>query len=185
MSLNPWHLKELIWRKDVIAGACFDRDERTRKRIMAAPSMPGSKKAEETKGWEHFAHGADIGVRGFGASMTAAFEQTALALTAVVTDPEGVVPREAVSVRCSAGDLEVLLVEWLNCLVFEMATRGLIFSEFGVRIEDRHLVAEARGEPLDPARHSPAVEVKGATNTALRVAQRDDGVWLAQCVVDV
>ena len=33
-------------------------------------------------GWEHFAHGSDIGVRGFGPSMEAAFEQAALALTA-------------------------------------------------------------------------------------------------------
>jgi tRNA nucleotidyltransferase (CCA-adding enzyme) len=33
--------------------------------------------------------------------------------------------------------------------------------------------------------HRPAVEVKGATFTALRVSQRDDGLWLAQTVVDV
>lgn len=34
--------------------------------------------------WEHFPHGADIGVRGFGPTMAAAFEQAALAMTAVV-----------------------------------------------------------------------------------------------------
>jgi SHS2 domain-containing protein len=37
---------------------------------------------------------------------------------------------------------------------------------------------------VDPVRHEPAVEVKGATYTALRV-QQTDGHWLAQCVVDV
>jgi SHS2 domain-containing protein len=185
MSLNPWHLEELIWRKDVIAGACFDRDERTRKRIMAAPSMPGSKKAEETKGWEHFAHDADIGVRGFGATPAEAFEQTALALTAVVTDPQGVMPREAVSVRCSAADLEVLLVEWLNCLVFEMATRSMIFARFQVAIEGGTLEGMAWGEVVDVERHRPAAEIKGATFTELRVARADEGGWVAQCVVDV
>src|SRR5512139_3851745 len=40
--------------------------------------------------WEHFEHGADIGVRGFGASVAEAFEQAALALTAVIADPAGV-----------------------------------------------------------------------------------------------
>ena len=33
--------------------------------------------------WEHFAHGADIGVRGIGPTKEAAFEQIALALTGV------------------------------------------------------------------------------------------------------
>ena len=37
--------------------------------------------------WEHFPHDADIGVRGFGPTVVAAFEQAALALTAVITDP--------------------------------------------------------------------------------------------------
>jgi len=36
--------------------------------------------------WEHFSHGSDIGVRGFGESIEEAFEQAAVALTAVVAD---------------------------------------------------------------------------------------------------
>ncbi|MDJ0951479.1 MAG: archease, partial [Alphaproteobacteria bacterium] len=33
-------------------------------------------------------------------------------------------------------------------------------------------------------RHRPAVEPKGATMTALQVAQKDSG-WAAACVIDV
>lgn len=40
--------------------------------------------------WEHFEHGADIGVRGIGATKASAFEQAALALTGVITDPQHV-----------------------------------------------------------------------------------------------
>lgn len=40
------------------------------------------------------------------------------------------------------------------------------------------------GERVDPARHRPAVEVKGATYTELKVA-REGELWVAQCVVDV
>ena len=36
--------------------------------------------------WEHFPHEADMGVRGHGASREQAFEQAALALTAVIAD---------------------------------------------------------------------------------------------------
>jgi len=54
-----------------------------------------------------------------------------------------------------------------------------------VRIEDGRLEAVVWGEPIDPARHSPAAEAKAATYTALRVGPRPDGLWEAACVVDV
>jgi SHS2 domain-containing protein len=134
--------------------------------------------------WEHFEHGADIGVRGFGTSKAGAFEQAALALTAVITDPAAVQPLERIELRCEAPDDELLFAEWLNALVYEMATRRMLFSRFAVRLEDARLAAEAWGETVDAERHHPAVEVKGATYTALRVAPQGEG-WLAQTVVDV
>jgi len=135
--------------------------------------------------WEHFAHGADIGVRGMGASIEEAFEQAALAMTAVVVAPESVRLETTVQLTGSGRDIEDLLVEWLNALVFEMATRRMIFGAFRVRFEDGRLVATATGETVEPARHEPAVEIKGATYTALAVQRQPDGTWLAQCVVDV
>jgi tRNA nucleotidyltransferase (CCA-adding enzyme) len=124
-------------------------------------------------------------VRGFGPDKDTAFEQAATALTAVITDPEWVMPRFAVEITCEAADLELLLVDWLNALVYEMATRCMLFSRFAVRIEGRRLHGRAWGEPVDVARHEPAAEVKGATLTALQVSRRTDGLWVAQCVVDV
>jgi SHS2 domain-containing protein len=134
--------------------------------------------------WEHYGHQADVGVRGLGASKGEAFEQAALALTAAVTDIGSVAPREAVRVQCAAPDEELLLVDWLNALVYEMSTRRMLFSRFKVELSDGHLSGEAWGEAVDPARHHPAVEVKGATYTTLRVA-RDGDAWLAQTVIDV
>ena len=135
--------------------------------------------------WEHFEHGADIGVRGIAPTKAGAFEQAALALTAVVVDPQRVRADEAVEVSCEAPDEELLLVDWLNALVYEMATRGLLFGRFEVGLEGTRLRARAWGERLDPARHEPAVEVKGATYTALSLRQDASGAWVAQCVVDV
>lgn len=135
--------------------------------------------------WEHFPHQADVGVRGLGATLEQAFEQAALALTAVITDPADVAPREAIRLSCAAPDAELLLVDWLNLLVYEMATRNMLFGRFAVHLQDSRLTAQAWGETLEVARHHPAVEVKGATYTALKVAQQPDGGWLAQCVVDV
>ncbi len=135
--------------------------------------------------WEHFRHEADIGVRGIGATREEAFAEAAVALTAVVTDPATVRPREAVPVQCEAPDDELLLVDWLNALIYEMAVRHCLFSRFEVAIGGGRLDATAWGEPVDVARHRPAVEVKGATYTELAVRRLPDGRWLAQCVVDV
>ena len=137
------------------------------------------------KGWEHFPHEADIGVRGFGQTKEAAFEGAGLALTAVITDPASVSPQEAVAIVCQAPDEELLLVDWLNALVYEMATRNMLFSRFTVRFSDHSLHATAWGEPIEVARHQPAVEVKGATYTELTVKRDEQGRWIAQCVVDV
>jgi tRNA nucleotidyltransferase (CCA-adding enzyme) len=134
--------------------------------------------------WEHFAHEADMGVRGIGRTRAEAFEQAALALTAVVTDPAGVRPSEEVTVSAEAPDDELLLVDWLNGLIYEMATRNLLFGRYRVRLDGLRLEGRAWGERARPQRHQPAVEVKGATYTALRVA-REHGLWVAQCVVDV
>jgi tRNA nucleotidyltransferase (CCA-adding enzyme) len=135
--------------------------------------------------WEHFPHEADMGVRGFGRTREQAFEQAALALISVITEPAAIAPQVAVAIRCEAPDDELLLVDWLNAIVYEMATRQLLFSRFEVHIREHRLTATAWGEPLDVARHQPAVEVKGATYTGLRVAREANGQWVAQCVVDV
>ena len=135
--------------------------------------------------WEHFAHGADIGIRGLGHTLPEAFAGAALALTAVVTDPALVNPRQQVDVRCEAPEPELLLVDWLNALVYEMSTRSMLFSRFEIECDGRRLSARAWGEPIDVERHEPAVEVKGATMTALDVHGDPERGWIAQCVADV
>jgi len=117
--------------------------------------------------------------------MEEAFSQAGIALTAVITDPRSVRPLQRVEVECRAPDSELLFVDWINALIFEMATRGMLFSRFQVRVAGEVLYGTAWGENLDRSRHDPAVEVKGASYTALRVARDQDNCWHAGCVVDV
>ena len=134
---------------------------------------------------ELFPHGADVGVRGIGPTRQVAFEQAALALTSAVTDPACIALQQAIEVTCEAPEDTYLLLDRLNALIYEMAARRLVFGYFVVSLEANRLYGRAWGEAADRARHMPAVEPKGATLTALKVAIRDDGAWVAQCVVDV
>lgn len=134
--------------------------------------------------WEHFTHEADIGIRGVGYTREEAFAQAALALTAVITDPDGVIPKNEITINCEAPDDELLFVDWLNALIYETATRSMLFSRFDIEIDGTRLRARCHGELLDPERHQPVVEIKGATYTELLV-RHDKDHWLAQTVVDV
>jgi tRNA nucleotidyltransferase (CCA-adding enzyme) len=135
--------------------------------------------------WEHFAHEADMGVVGIGATLEDAFEQAALAMTAIITDPGQIAPEVKVDIQCGDLDIELLFVDWLNALIYEMSSNKMLFSRFEVALKEHRLEATAWGEKIDVARHQPVVEIKGATYTALRVYQDDDGLWHAQTVVDV
>jgi len=126
-----------------------------------------------------------MGVRGIAGTKAGAFEQAALALTAVITNPEGVAPKHMLELHCEAPDEELLLAEWLDALIYEMATRRMLFGRFQVELEKGRLRARAWGEPVDRARHRPAVEPKGATLTTLSVHRNEQGEWVAQTVVDV
>lgn len=135
--------------------------------------------------FELFAHGADVGVRGIGPTREAAFEQAALALSAVVTDPAGIEARRAVDIECEAPDDALLLVDWLNAVIYQMAVGNMLFGRYAVSCSGRRLTGRAWGETVDRDRHAPAVEPKGATLTAVDVRRDPDGTWIAQCVVDV
>jgi len=135
--------------------------------------------------FEHFPHDADIGVRGRGETLAEAFGRAAQALTAVVTEVDTVQERTSIEIHCEPAEPETLLFDWLNTVIFEMATRRLLFGRYEVTVDEEGLAARAYGEPVDVGRHHPAVEVKGATMTALKVVREADGTWLAECVVDV
>jgi len=139
--------------------------------------------------WQHYEHEADIGIEGVGISLEDAFIQAALGMTEIITDLEKVTPDDEIIIQCHAPDREILFVDWLNALIYEMASRKMLFSHFEVTINQQKseiaLQAMAWGEAIKPEKHQPAVEIKGATFTTLRVYEDDSHTWHAQTVVDV
>lgn len=134
--------------------------------------------------WEHFEHAADIGIRGYGTTLDQAFEQCAIALTAVISDLETINATECLNVQCQAENVDFLLIDWLNELIYLMATKNMLFKSFNVHIDKFKLSANICGESINTTQHAPAVEIKGATFTELKVEKNNNG-WMAQCVVDV
>ncbi len=108
--------------------------------------------------WEHFPHGADLGVRGIGPTREAAFEQAALALVAAAVDLHEIEPRAEIEIHCSGADDELLLVTWLNAVIYEMATRHMVFRRFELERDGDRLLGRAWGERLDRSRFGERLE---------------------------
>lgn len=138
--------------------------------------------------FEYLDHTADICLQGIGKTVEAAFAEAARATFNLMVDLQEVSAREVIHVLEEENDLDLLLVSWLATLLAKSSLSGMILSRFHVDISKVEggfsLRGEGWGEPLDPGRHRTKTEVKGVTYAGLRVFQAD-GVWIAQCVIDI
>lgn len=134
--------------------------------------------------WEHFHHQADIGIRGIGGSIEESFEEAAVSMIAVMCDPKTIEAKEQIQINCEGSDKELLLADWLNSIIYEMAIRNMLLGKFEVHIDAEKLSGKAWGEMVNEKRHELVVEVKAATYSQLAV-EKKCGKWTAQCIVDV
>lgn len=129
-------------------------------------------------------HTADVGIRAWGESLADVFAQAALGMFSFISDLESVQERESREVVVEGADREVLLVAWLNELVYLFGVEGLLFRRFDVlEMEDTRIRARCHGERLDQARHSVTAEVKSATYHMLEVKRND--LWHARVILDI
>ena len=137
------------------------------------------------KKYEFFDHTADMGLRIYGSSLAALFENAGYALFDAMTDTARVKPRQTLRFRLRRDNMEELLVEWLGSLLYEFDTAGLLFSRFSVEhIDALSLAAGACGEPLQPGVHELKAAVKAVTYHGLSI-RRENGLWQATVVIDV
>ncbi|MCS6975399.1 MAG: archease [Gemmatales bacterium] len=135
--------------------------------------------------FEVFEHTADVGLRIRAADLNTLFAEAGRALfSLIVENLDAVRPATEVTFHLQGQDLEYLLFDWLNELLYCFETQHLVFSQFKVDVTPTGLAAVARGERFDPARHQPDHEVKAITYHGLRVKQEEHG-WLAEVIVDI
>jgi SHS2 domain-containing protein len=129
--------------------------------------------------YEFFDHTGDIGVRVRAATVSDLFADAAAALTATLVDPSTVLGRAREWVALSAPSLELLLVDWLNDLVFRFDVDEFVAARVTPRIEQQQdewkLEATIEGEHVDPARHRVKLPVKGVTYHQLEIVKTDRG----------
>jgi SHS2 domain-containing protein len=135
--------------------------------------------------WETFEHDADVGLVVRGRDGPELFTQAGLALFDLVCDLDQVEEQGRYPLAGEADAVEPLLVDWLNDLVYLFQGRGVVCRRFTFPLwSETAYEAEAFGEPVDPARHTPRDLVKAATYHGLSVAQRANELE-ARVILDV
>lgn len=135
--------------------------------------------------YETFEHTADLGLRVKAADLPTLFAEAGRGLTSIiVANVDDVRPVRKMAFEASGTQLDELLFDWLDELLYAFETQRLLFAEFEVRIGDAGLKAIARGEPVDESRHQLEHEVKAITYHGLKVERAPEG-YLAEVVVDI
>ncbi len=131
---------------------------------------------------------ADLTLVARGTSLDQVFRAAAEALAAATVERVDAIEADIrKSVRMEDTDLDLLLLRFLNELIYLRDAEGLILRPSSVRVETDpapRLSAELAGEELDAARHGLGLDVKAATVHDLRIQRVENG-WEARVTLDV
>ena len=140
----------------------------------------------ERPDYREIEHTADVGLELEASDLKAAFELAAASMFDLMCDIDSVGDGvcRTVEIRARDGDLENMMVRWLNELLYVFESERLLLSRFDVReltIDDNE--ADVAGERYDPARHVFKSDLKVATYHDLAVDQTE-GVWFVRVIFD-
>ena len=137
--------------------------------------------------FEILEHTAEIGILAHGKTAAQAFSQAARGMFSIIVELDAVEEKEVRRVEAVAGDLESLLVAWLNELIYHFDVDGLVFKSFHVEeMKDTQIKAVCYGEELDTERHQFHIAPKAATYHMLEVREEaEKSGWLARVILDI
>lgn len=126
--------------------------------------------------YELFDHTADVGVKAFGNDLSEAFAHAAKAMFDIITDSSEIEAKGSYQIDLIADDLEQLLVDWLDELLFLQGANNLVFSKFDISLNEKEckLSAEVSGEEFDTTKHKIGTEIKAVTYHMLEVHKNDE-----------
>jgi len=160
--------------------AQIERDVHRAREILAreSPAEPNpllflnSRNCVSKRPFEEIDHTADRAIRAHGSTVAELFAHAALGMFSLMTDPEEVAPEKEYLIELEALDLETLLVNWLNELLFLRETEKVLFKEFDIlELTSTRLLARARGSLGQPTK----AVVKAATFHHLAIESHPDG----------
>ena len=133
---------------------------------------------------EHMAT-ADVVFEAVGKTLEELFLACALATTESMVDISLVEEKVEKRIQLENFDVEKLLFEWLEELVFLKDSDQIVFKNFDISIEKGFkLNAILKGEANDINKHEPRNDVKAVTMHQFKVEETEEG-WKARIILDI
>jgi SHS2 domain-containing protein len=128
------------------------------------------------KRYEIFGTTADVGVESYGSTLQEAFEAQAEGMFDVMAELDSVQAKKEFSVEAEGGDDELLLVDFLNELLFLFDAKRILLREFHItETGGGKLKASVKGEEIDLTRHVIKTPIKAVTYHMLKVERAPEG----------
>lgn len=131
---------------------------------------------------------ADIAFEAWGKTLPELFANAALALEEVQAHTNTIEPVLEKEIKKESPNLEHLLYDFLEELVFLKDKEGLLFSSFDVTVEHSRgkykLRVKARGDLINPSEQTLRTDVKAVTMHEFKVEKVKEG-YRAKVVLDV
>ena len=135
--------------------------------------------------FETFDHTADLGLRAVADDREGMFAEAARGLTSLLIEEPGALRSDnRFDMPVVGVDLELLLFDLLNELLFQFETTGFLGRDFSVTSTETGLAVEAYGEVIADQPDRLAREIKAITYHGLKV-QQQAGRWMAEVIVDI
>lgn len=135
--------------------------------------------------FEILEHTADTGFRVTADTFEDLLSAAAVGLAGIVMDLGNVHPSESLEIAARGEDLDALVVNFLNEVLYVLDGRGFAIATATVTASGPHAIAAALlGQPRDDTRHPPRIVVKAVTYHQLAVEQRGSR-WMAEVYLDI
>ncbi|MBU0662582.1 MAG: archease [Candidatus Diapherotrites archaeon] len=141
--------------------------------------------------YKYLEHTADALFEAYGRTEREMISNAALAMANVMYDVSKVQAKASEKVEVKGDDLEELLHNFLEEILFRISAGERLYSFFGVnsivkspKTREFVMQAELRGEPVDAEKHVLKTEIKAVTWNQFRVEEKE-GQWVARVLVDI
>ena len=138
--------------------------------------------------YEFLPHTGDIKFRAYGRSLEAAFAHAALAVTAVITNPETIEPVLEKTIRIESEDEHALLYDFLEQFLILLDSEDfLLHAVKSLQIVKEnsmfHLDAEIIGD-TDLTKYRTETHIKAVTYQEMEI-KKEGGGYMLQVVLDI
>jgi SHS2 domain-containing protein len=140
-------------------------------------------------GFEIFDHTADIGIQVHGDDLSSVFAQAAAGMFSIIFHEAVPAIKEIgeYRIKLNSPELDQLLVDWLNELLFIFETEHIVCSNYKITIEEHeqkfNLDAIVHGEKIADEQLLGTREIKAVTYHMLFIKKAKQ--WQAQVLFDI